>query len=648
MAAPSISTYILSNSSHYYGSEGGAAVMTSPSDSVTKVSAIISQTSGGAAIETVDTTVKTSSDLYADRWALTWPTAGITASPYYVRMWATNSDGDGAVREVAPYIYFPPSVSVTSPVDGSTLTDSSVTMAWTATDDYGISYQRVSVSHDGTELWGAEVGGNSIAVPSSVVFEDGESYSFSVMARNGKGMEATATNTASFHFDVPSSPELSISEGDGKSATIQVVDPRYSESGSTIAVDGSAIADEFTVFGKSTQDGTPTPSAPVPIVSVADGGTLNVKTKDSANVITTYPIDLQGNSPRSLPDGTRDELRVEGGRKVLVKRVGEVTFDGSETWMLYTASTYGEDFYTAKPQDCPSSVYGSRVTSNIAAGSNFNGSQQDKVNISSTGNVNFAVGRTLGITSVPDWKTWLASNNVTLLYPLAAPQEIDLGAASDHPFIPEDGEMWVDGTTMEASLRPADYAGQPMYDSVDVIRVNADGSTWTVASNLTTGDTVTDPLPPLGVDAVYKAVGKTSAGGMSEKLYMHEIPTTGWVLNFGDAAQETVGFIYNPQATMTLAQGGESYHFADGGMGGGFPVFYPITDRDASGTLAFDTVLYGDSDRLLDLCMRYPVAWLRDPFGHRWRAHVRPSVSHGVGQVWPVTIAWDAVRFEEV
>ena len=181
-----------------------------------------------------------------------------------------------------------------------------------------------------------------------------------------------------------------------------------------------------------------------------------------------------------------------------------------------------------------------------------------------------------------------------------------------------------------------------------MVRVNADGSTWTVASNLTMGDTVTDPLPPLGVDAVYKAVGKTSAGGMSEKLYMQEIPSTGWVLNFGDAAQETVGFIYNPQATMTLAQGGESYHFADGGMGGGFPVFYPTTDRDASGTLAFDTVLYGDSDRLLDLCRRYPVAWLRDPFGHRWRAHVRPSVSHGVGQVWPVTIAWDAVRFEEV
>ena len=756
MAAPSISTYILSSSSHYYGSEGGAAVMTSPSDSVTKVSAIISQTSGGTAIETVDTTVKTSSDLFADRWALTWHTAGITASPYYVRMWATNSDGDGTVREVAPYIYFPPSVSVTSPVDGSTLTDSSVTMAWTATDDYGISYQRVSVSHDGAELWGAEVEGSSIAVPSSVVFENGESYSFSVMARNGKGMESTATNTASFSFVAPSAPALVIAEGDGKSATITVDDPHYSESGATIAVDGSAIADEFTVFGASVQDGTPTPSTPVAINSVGADGYANVNAVGknlivdeltgvfvngatgavsaaagaqtvvaavprNTNCVLTYDggnrciivgftkpdiqigdvgtpiystasknspktfnsgnfpyiacyvatsaapasniqvevgsiasafeaygeyihIDLSGNALRSLPDGTRDELRV-GERVTLVKRVGHIA-DVSARTLSYSGGSIPYAYFplTAGEKGAPTS--GSPARNNC-----MSTVAPPKVPLAdpccyvTNDGLTVVIGST-AFTSLATATTMLTGAEFD--YALATPQEIDLGAASDHPFIPEDGEMWVDGTEMEASLRPADYAGQPMYDSVDVIRVNADGSTWTVASNLTTGDTVTDPLPPLGVDAVYKAVGKTSAGGISEKLDMHEIPTTGWVLNFGDAAQETVGFIYNPQATMTLAQGGESYHFADGGMGGGLPVFYPTTDRDASGTLAFDTVLYGDSDRLLDLCRRYPVAWLRDPFGHRWRAHVRPSVSHGVGQVWPVTIAWDAVRFEEV
>ena len=650
MAAPSISTYILSNSSHYYGSEGGAAVMTSPSDSVTKVSAIISQTSGGAAIETVDTTVKTSSDLYADRWALTWPTAGITASPYYVRMWATNSDGDGATREVAPYIYFPPSVSVTSPVDGSTLTDSSVTMAWTATDDYGISYQRVSISHDGTELWGAEVEGNSIAVPSSVVFENGESYSFSVTARNGKGMESTATNTASFSFVAPSVPALVIAEGDGKSASITVTDSSYTESG-TVLEASSAMMDSLTIQGQSVQDGTPTPSAPVAIESVAPRSgqpSIYICAGDPDGVYTTTPIPV---TLRSLPDGTHDEWISGETADTLVQRVGMFIADSSTPYVASVA--LNGDSTTMRANFRVPDFDG--IASNNVVSDLF---KRDAGHQSAWGNVSFGevfstsagffFGLPTTVTDASSANAWFASNPTTILYPLATPVTTTL-AHVNLPYV--DGSAWVDAEVtpqIEATFRPVDFPDQPAADSVDVVRVNADGTSWTVASGLSVGDTVTDPLPPLGVDAVYKAVGKTSAGGMSEKLYMHEIPTTGWVLNFGDAAQETVEFIYNPQATMTLAQGGESYHFADGGMGGGFPVFYPTTDRDASGTLAFDTVLYGDSDRLLDLCRRYPVAWLRDPFGHRWRAHVRPSVSHGVGQVWPVTIAWDAVRFEEV
>ena len=890
MAAPSISTYILSNSSHYYGSEGGAAVMTSPSDSVTKVSAIISQTSGGAAIETVETTVKTSSDLYADRWALTWPTAGITASPYYVRMWATNSDGDGAVREVAPYIYFPPSVSVTSPADGSTLTDSSVTMAWTATDDYGISYQRASVSHDGTELWGAEVEGNSIAVPSSVVFENGESYSFSVMARNGKGMEATATNTASFSFVAPSVPALVIAEGDGKSASITVTDSSYTESG-TVLEASSSMMESLTIHGQSVQDGTPTPSAPVAIKSVQgwnlldDSNIYNLAVSGNSIVsnanyrgcyckIPTTTGDTKYTISRNVVEGNRFQVWsaatepvsgttvtacftwdnaaltatftvpanqswlfvylannggtftqgniqiTAGAGRVPILPYGEIGITETGNNLLNPNSTNATTTNTTKTVSADGTVslvatenreiwYGNVVNagSTVATLSNYTNmiplSEGESISVKTFGSLNrvFISFLTAGYTGISysystdastgatftapancAWVTWrigtngavanttysgktmvvygdtatayepysstttpipvtlrslpdgthdewvsgesadtyiqrvgvldgssltqyatnngfiayrynplnagntsfrcplfstsesFSSSNMTkecmqfssvndvyvaladtrpktdfsLLYKLATPITTTL-AHVNLPYV--DGSAWVDAEvtpTIEATFRPVDFPGQPAADSVDVVRVNADGSTWTVASNLTMGDTVTDPLPPLGVDAVYKAVGKTSAGGMSEKLYMQEIPSTGWVLNFGDAAQETVGFIYNPQATMTLAQGGESYHFADGGMGGGFPVFYPTTDRDASGTLAFDTVLYGDSDRLLDLCRRYPVAWLRDPFGHRWRAHVRPSVSHGVGQVWPVTIAWDAVRFEEV
>lgn len=54
-----------------------------------------------------------------------------------------------------------------------------------------------------------------------------------------------------------------------------------SETGNPISVDDafSAPLCGLTVYGKSTQDGTPTPDAPVPIVSAGDGGSVAVKVR---------------------------------------------------------------------------------------------------------------------------------------------------------------------------------------------------------------------------------------------------------------------------------------------------------------------------------------------------------------------------------
>lgn len=51
------------------------------------------------------------------------------------------------------------------------------------------------------------------------------------------------------------------------------------ETGNPVAVDDAFAAPlrGLTVYGKSTQDGTPTPDAPIPIVSAGDGGSLTVK-----------------------------------------------------------------------------------------------------------------------------------------------------------------------------------------------------------------------------------------------------------------------------------------------------------------------------------------------------------------------------------
>lgn len=64
------------------------------------------------------------------------------------------------------------------------------------------------------------------------------------------------------------------------------------ETGNPIAVDDAFPAPMcgLTVYGKSTQDGTPTPDAPVPIVSAGDGGSVAVK--------------VTGKNLLNIPDGS--------------------------------------------------------------------------------------------------------------------------------------------------------------------------------------------------------------------------------------------------------------------------------------------------------------------------------------------------------
>lgn len=72
-----------------------------------------------------------------------------------------------------------------------------------------------------------------------------------------------------------------------------------SETGNPIAVDDAFAAPlcGLTVYGKSTQDGTPTPDAPVPIVSAGDGGTIAVTLSDGHGKTQTLTLP----TPTGLP-----------------------------------------------------------------------------------------------------------------------------------------------------------------------------------------------------------------------------------------------------------------------------------------------------------------------------------------------------------
>lgn len=550
----------------------------------------------------------------------------------------------------------PPAVVVTSPAtDGTDVVSLPMTVSWSVTDSTGVSAQRIIIEGSDGEILNRTLAGDvrTVALTASdVALENGQTYTIRLRVMGGSGLVTEQTRIFDVAWLAPAAPVLQLTEGEGRSATIDVMDTRYSESGSTIAVDGSAIADSFTVFGKSTQVGTPTPSAPVPIVSVADGGTLNVKTKDSANVTTTYPIDLQGNALRSLPDGTEDTLEVDGeGNVTLTQRVGAFVADSTTTYVVAALALNG-DSTTMKANIRVPDFDG--IASNNVVSDLF---VRDADHQSAWGNVNFgevfstSVGFFFGlpttVTDASSARAWFASNPTTVLYPLATPQEIDLGSVSDMPFIPEDGEMWVDGTTMEAVLRPADYAGQPTIESVDVQRVNADGTAWTVATGLTVGGSCIDPLPPLGVPVTYRATSSAASGSTASGEFTETFGGRDWVLNFGNAAEQSMEILYGRSNSRELKHGGESYHFADGGAGGGLPVFYSTTDRDQKGTLKFALIYHDDADRLFALSDANPVGWIRDSNGRRWRAKIVFRESYIRGPIFRMTADWEAVRWRE-
>lgn len=105
----------------------------------------------------------------------------------------------------------------------------------------------------------------------------------------------------------------------------------------------------LTIYGKTTQNGTPSPTAPVPMVSHGDSGSLIVKIGTSES--DTNPQTLTVSTPNGLPgvrvsDGGNytDENgwqwncdEVDFGRGVYVKRIAKLELNGTEgiKWLIY-------------------------------------------------------------------------------------------------------------------------------------------------------------------------------------------------------------------------------------------------------------------------------------------------------------------------
>lgn len=110
-----------------------------------------------------------------------------------------------------------------------------------------------------------------------------------------------------------------------------------SETGNPVSVSDafSAPLCGLTVYGKSTQDGTPTPDAPVPIVSAGNGGSVAVKVTGKNLLDLNEILDLvSGNSQSTVKDG-----HITGTAESKYSQIGFILKDKLST--QYTMSLSG-------------------------------------------------------------------------------------------------------------------------------------------------------------------------------------------------------------------------------------------------------------------------------------------------------------------
>lgn len=129
---------------------------------------------------------------------------------------------------------------------------------------------------------------------------------------------------------------------------------------------------------------------------------------------------------RSLPNGVKDELVIENGRAKIIKRIGKVVLDGSETWIKLQIGSTGKYYFQHTPRDLGQVTSNSSVLSNYFVQSTTWSEQS--VGIWFDKNMIIKTEGSLNNTeTLEEFKNWLSTHNTQLDYELAEPQIIELG-----------------------------------------------------------------------------------------------------------------------------------------------------------------------------------------------------------------------------
>ena len=354
--------------------------------------------------------------------------------------------------------------------------------------------------------------------------------------------------------------------------------------------------------------------------------------------VTSTPIDLNGHTLNSLPDGTRDELRIDGtGAVTLVQRVGVATAP-TEMALWNFASSLTRAYFSVTDRS-------------IEIVTEENGWCDKLPMLSTEADVTDPIYATVGGSnayakhpSITDTSTAASiAGGATYLYPLAKPQEVDLPGIAMPAFPAAETQVFC-ASNVPCEVR-VDY---PDTESLSVTRVLADGSRWLVADGLTSGQQCIDPLPPLNVDFSYLVTAYAETGVSSTQELPAHVDSGGMeAFNFGQGASVALLMGYNASGSESADHGGTLYDFATGD--GSLPLFYPTGALTGSASRSYAVTSREHANRVRALSREYPEAWFRDFDGNRMlcRASFSISLVQGSRDVRTIDVTMDECEFEE-
>ena len=276
-------------------------------------------------------------------------------------------------------------------------------------------------------------------------------------AVNKTGAEASATFTVDLYDPdgakvgtADASAVIAAGETQNVSATVAYRSPKLwhisdaqqrdlMENGKSVSASGNPLTCEnalpgkplgaLHVYGKSTQNGVPTPTAPVPIVSAGDGGTVTVTVSDGANNSQTLTLQTPNALP-GIPVASSGNYTDESGqhwvcdevdltRGVRVQRITKIKVTSSLSWQT-----------TGNAVDRYFAWFSGIYTSNVLC-THFSTALGSETVGGAIANQNNLVGFAFaekGTTTLDDFKQFLDENDVFIWAALATPVETDISA----------------------------------------------------------------------------------------------------------------------------------------------------------------------------------------------------------------------------